>query len=46
VAKIFISGVAKGFINNDIEKLMDDDDPLKETVKLIKLQINEVEGIS
>tara|TARA_R100001244_G_scaffold29803_1_gene28902 strand:+ start:628 stop:870 length:243 start_codon:yes stop_codon:yes gene_type:complete len=46
VARIFISGVAKGFINNDIEKLMDDDDPLKETVKLIKLQINEVEGIS
>ena len=46
VAQMFISGIVKGYINNDIDKLMDDDDPLKETVKLIKLQINEVEGIS
>ena len=46
VAQMFISGMVKGYINNDIEKLMDDDDHLKETVKLIKLQINEVEGIS
>ncbi len=46
VAQVFISGMVKGYINNDIDKLMDDDDPLKETVKLIKLQINEVEGIS
>ena len=46
VAQVFISGMVKGYINNDIDKLMDDDDPLKETVKLIKLQINEVEGMS
>ena len=46
VAQVFISGMVKGYINNDIDKLMDDDDTLKETVKLIKLQINEVEGMS
>ena len=45
-AIMFIDGIAKGYINDDIEKLMEDDDPLKETVKLIKLRINEVEGIS
>ena len=45
-AIMFIDGIAKGYINDDIEKLMEDDDPMKETVKLLKLQINEVEGIS
>ena len=46
VAQMFITGIIKGYVNNDIEKLMEDDDPMKETVKLLKLQINEVEGIS
>ena len=45
-AQIFLNGIIKGYVNDDIEKLMEDDDPLKETVKLLKLQINEVEGIS
>ena len=45
-AQMFITGVVKGYINDDIEKLMDDGDPMKETVKLVKLQIIEVEGIS
>ena len=45
-AIMFIDGIAKGYINDDIEQLMNDDDPMKETVKLVKLQINEVEGIS
>ena len=46
VAQMFLNGIIKGYVNNDIEKLIEDDDPMKETVKLLKLQINEVEGIS
>jgi RNA binding exosome subunit len=46
VAQMFLNGIVKGYINNDIEKLMEDDDPMKETVKLVKLQINEVNGMS
>ena len=42
IAKTFITGLAKGYINDDIDKLIEDDDPMKETVELVKLQTNEV----
>tara|TARA_Y100000310_G_scaffold265094_1_gene275955 strand:- start:324 stop:566 length:243 start_codon:yes stop_codon:yes gene_type:complete len=45
-AQVFINGILKGYINNDIEKLLESDDPMKEIVTLLKFQINEVEGIS
>ena len=44
IAKTFITGLAKGYINDDIDKLIEDDDPMKETVELVKLQTNEVGG--
>ena len=44
VAKTFVTGLTKGYINDDIDKLMEDDDPMKDTVELVKLQINEVGG--
>ena len=46
VAQMFITGMIKGHVNDDISKLMDDDDPLKDAVELLKLQINEVEAIA
>jgi len=46
VCQMFISGMVKGHVNDDIGKLMDDGDPMKDTVELLKLQINEVEGIA
>jgi len=46
ICQIFITGMIKGHVNDDIGKLMEDDDPMKNTVGLLKLQINEVEGIS
>ena len=46
VCKMFITGMIKGHVNEDIGKLMDDGDPMKEKVELLKLQINEVEGIA
>jgi hypothetical protein len=36
--------MVKGYVNDDISKLMEDDDPMKDTVELLRLRINEVEG--
>ena len=44
VCQMFIQGMIKGYVNDDIDKLMEDDDPIKECVELLKLQINETEG--
>ena len=46
VAKTFVTGLTKGYISDDIDKLIEDDDPIKDTVELVKLKINEVEGES
>jgi len=46
VAQMFITGMVKGYVNDDIGKLMEDDDPMKEKVELLKLKINEVEAIA
>ena len=46
VAQMFVTGMIKGHVNDDISKLMDDDDPLKDAVELLKLKINEVEGVA
>jgi hypothetical protein len=44
VAKTFVTGLRKGYISDDIDKLIEDDDPIKDTVELVKLQTNEVGG--
>ena len=44
VAQMFITGMVKGHVNDDIDKLIEDDDPIKDVVKLVKLQTNEVGG--
>ena len=46
VAKTFVTGLTKGYISDDIDKLIEDDDPIKDTVELLKLKINEVEAIA
>ena len=46
VAKTFVTGLTKGYISDDIDKLIEDDDPIKDTVELVKLQINEVGGVA
>ena len=46
VAQMFVTGMVKGYVNDDIGKLMEDDDPMKDTVELLKLKINEVEAIA
>ena len=44
VAQMFVTGLIKGHVNDDIDKLIEDDDPMKDMVELVKLQINEVGG--
>ena len=44
ICQMFIQGMIKGYVNDDIDKLMEDDDPMKEGVELLKLKINETEG--
>ena len=46
VAKTFVTGLTKGYISDDIDKLIEDDDPIKDTVELVKLRINEVEAMA
>ena len=46
VAQMFVTGLIKGHVNDDIDKLIEDDDPMKDMVELVKLQINEVEAIA
>ena len=46
VCQMFIQGMIKGYVNDEIDTLLEEDDPMKEGVELLKLQINEQEGIS
>jgi len=46
VAQMFVTGLIKGHVNDDIGKLLEDDDPMKDMVELVKLQTNEVEAIA
>ena len=46
VCQMFIGGMVKGHVNDNIGKLLEDDDPMKDMVELVKLQINEVEGMA
>jgi hypothetical protein len=46
VAQMFVTGLIKGHVNDDIDKLIEDDDPMKDMVELVKLQINEVEAMA
>ena len=46
VVQMFVTGMIKGHVNDDIGKFLEDDDPMKDMVELVKLQINEVEAIA
>ena len=38
VCQMFLGGMVKGYINDDISKLMEDDDPLKDTIELLSVK--------
>ena len=44
VFKLFIEGMVKGYINDDIGKDIPDDDPIQDVIEVLKAQINEIPG--
>ena len=44
VAKTFVTGLTKGYINDDIGKEIPDDDPIQDVIEIVKAQINEIPG--
>ena len=46
IATKFMSGLRDGKIDEEFVDLVEDDDPMKDMVELVKLQINEVEAIA
>ena len=44
VCRMFLDGMIKGYINDDIGKEIPDDDPIHDVIKILKAQINEIPG--
>ena len=44
VFKLFIEGMVKGYISDDIGKDIPDDDPIQDVIEVLKAQINEIPG--
>ena len=44
VFKLFIEGMVKGYISDDIGKDIPDDDPIQDVIEVLKAQINEITG--
>ena len=44
VFKLFIEGMVKGYISDDIGKDIPDDDPIQGVIEVLKAQINEIPG--
>jgi len=40
----FLNGVNKGYVKDDIADSLPGDDPMKDGVEMVKLQVNEIEG--
>jgi len=44
ICKMFLVGMMQGYINDDIDNLVPDDDPMKEMIEVLKVRVNEIEG--
>jgi hypothetical protein len=44
IFKLFIEGMVKGYISDDIGKDIPDDDPIQDVIEVLKAQINEIPG--
>tara|TARA_Y100000310_G_C20474674_1_gene711805 strand:+ start:441 stop:683 length:243 start_codon:yes stop_codon:yes gene_type:complete len=44
ICKMFLVGMMQGYINDDIDNLVPDDDPMKEMIEILKVRVNEIEG--
>ena len=46
LCRSLIDGIIRGYVSDDVIQQLEPDDPMKEVVEVIQLQINEIEGIS
>lgn len=44
VCKKFLAGMMQGYINEDIRKLIPEDDPMQEALEVLRIRVNEIEG--
>ena len=44
VCRLFLDGMVKGYINDDIGKEIPDDDPIHGVIEVLRAQINEIPG--
>jgi hypothetical protein len=44
VCKMFLVGMMQGYINDDIENLIPQDDPMREMIEILRIRVNEIEG--
>ena len=44
VCRLFLDGMVKGYISDDIGKDIPDDDPIQDVIEVLKAQINEIPG--
>ena len=44
VCRLFLDGMVKGYISDDIGKEIPDDDPIHDVIKILRAQINEIPG--
>ena len=44
VCKKFLAGMMQGHINEDIKKLIAEDDPMQEALEVLRIRVNEIEG--
>ena len=46
LCRSLIDGIIRGYVSDDVIQQLEPDDPMKEVVEVIQLQINEIEGKS
>ena len=44
VCRLFLDGMVKGYISDDIGKEIPDDDPIHGVIEILRAQINEIPG--
>jgi len=44
VCRLFLDGMVKGYISDDIGKEIPDDDPIHGVIEVLRAQINEIPG--
>jgi hypothetical protein len=44
ICKTFLVGMMQGYISEDVENLIPQDDPMREMIAILRIRVNEIEG--